>query len=103
MILIAKGTTRQAKRKIKDCKLSRYACYLIAQNRDPAKTTIAAAQTYFAVQTRKQEITIQLDRDRKRLFIREEIKRQNKKCPRLLVSGTGIIHVIFMLLRELFL
>ena len=53
MVRIGSG----AKRKQKDYKLSRYACYLIAQNGDSRKKVIALAQTYFAVQTRKQEIS----------------------------------------------
>lgn len=52
MISIAKG----ARRKINDYKLSRYACYLIAQNGDSHIKEIALAQTYFAIQTRKQEL-----------------------------------------------
>ena len=53
MVQIGSG----AERKQKDYKLTRYACYLIAQNGDSRKKVIATAQTYFAVQTRKQEIT----------------------------------------------
>ena len=53
MIEIAKGGHRN----IDDYKLSRYACYLIAQNGDSRKQVIALAQTYFAIQTRKQELS----------------------------------------------
>jgi len=52
MIELAKG----AQREVEDYALTRYACYLIAQNGDSAKSEIAFAQTYFALQTRKQEL-----------------------------------------------
>ena len=79
MIIIASGTSRETTRTIEDYQLSRYACYLIAQNGDSSKIQISTAQTYFAVQTRKQEITEQLTDDQKRLFIRKEVKNQNIK------------------------
>ena len=78
MINIAKG----AKRKIIDYKLSRYACYLIAQNGDSHMRVIALAQTYFAVQTRKQELNEKeynlLSEDEKRLYRRRQTRDGNK-------------------------
>ncbi len=74
-------TGKGAKREIKDFELSRYACYLIVQNGDPRKEVIALGQTYFAIQTYRQEIADkfnQLDEDNKRLVIRGDIKQWNQ-------------------------
>lgn len=70
-----------AQREIEDYHLSRYACYLIVQNSDPRKEVVALGQTYFAVQTRRQEIADQiaeLDEDSKRLAVRNELRNHNK-------------------------
>jgi DNA-damage-inducible protein D len=74
-----------AERQISDYKLTRYASYLIAQNGDSRKKPIAFAQTYFAIQTRKQEVQdnetkqfMPLSEDERRLLLRDEIKTHNK-------------------------
>jgi len=70
-----------AEREIEDIVLSRYACYLVVQNADPSKEVVALGQTYFAVQTRKQELQEEFDslsEDKKRLAIRNELKEHNK-------------------------
>lgn len=72
-----------AQREMESLKLSRYACYLIVQNADPSKEILATGQTYFAIQTRLQEIR-QMDEynqlsteEEKRLFLRNEMKTHN--------------------------
>ncbi|SDT64888.1 DNA-damage-inducible protein D [Mucilaginibacter mallensis] len=72
-----------AKRDIGDLHLSRYACYLIIQNADPSKEVVALGQTYFAIQTRKQEIMEQSfeqlrSEEEKRLYLRKEMAEHNK-------------------------
>ncbi len=72
---------KNAAKEVVDFKLSRYACYLIVQNGDPRKEVIALGQTYFAIQTRRQEVADyfnNLDEDNKRLVIRGDIKQWNQ-------------------------
>lgn len=79
MVDIGSGAQRQ----VEDVRLSRYACYLIVQNGDPSKPVIANGQTYFALQTRRQELAddakfAQLSEADKRLAIRNELAAHNK-------------------------
>ena len=73
MVKIGSG----AERSIDVIHLSRYACYLIIQNSDPSKEIVALGQTYFAIQTRRQEKTDQLIEDQKRMHLRGEVKKHN--------------------------
>lgn len=80
MVSIGSGAARP----MESIKLSRYACYLLVQNADPSKPIVANGQTYFAYQTRRQELADdkafqKLDEDKKRLFLRNELKEHNKQ------------------------
>lgn len=73
MIEIGKG----GQRSVKTILMSRYACYLAIQNADPKKEIVALGQSYFAIQTRRQELADQELEDERRLMLRDEIRRHN--------------------------
>ena len=75
MVSIGSGAMRE----VKTVLMSRYACYLVIQNADPSKEIVALGQTYFAVQTRRQEISDQAVEDSRRLLLRDEMKVHNMR------------------------
>lgn len=102
MIEVGKGATRE----VDNIKLTRYASYLIAQNGDARKEQIAFAQTYFAIQTRKQEIQdddiaqyTPLSEDQKRVLLRNEIKEHNKNLASAAKQAGVILPVDFAIFQ----
>lgn len=99
MVLLGSGSQRE----LDDVHLSRYACYLVVQNGDPSKPVIASGQTYFAVQTRRQELADEtnfqsLKEDQRRLLLRNELREHNKQlveAAQLAGVETGLDFAIF--------
>ncbi|MBX2952468.1 MAG: DNA damage-inducible protein D [Leadbetterella sp.] len=96
MVQLGSGSLRE----IDDIALTRYACYLIAQNGDAAKSEIAFAQTYFAVQTRKQEIIEQRLLDVARVTAREKLSKSEKKLSAIIYER-GVDDKGFALIRSM--
>jgi DNA-damage-inducible protein D len=89
MVEIGSSATRE----IKVTLLSRYACYLVIQNADPNKEIVAHGQTYFAIQTRRQELADEHVEDERRVLLREEMRRHNAQLADA-ARGAGVIEPI---------
>lgn len=89
MVEIGSGANRE----IKVTLLSRYACYLVIQNADPKKEIVAQGQTYFAVQTRRQELADERIEEERRLLLRDEMRRHNAQLADA-AKGAGVIEPI---------
>ncbi|RPI58425.1 MAG: DNA damage-inducible protein D [Planctomycetaceae bacterium] len=86
MIEIGKG----GQRPVKTILLSRYACYLAIQNADPGKDIVAQGQTYFAIQTRRQELTDDHIEEDRRILLREEMRHHNAQLAET-AKGAGVV------------
>ena len=89
MIEIGKG----GQRTVKTVLLSRYACYLAIQNADPKKQIVAQGQTYFAIQTRRQELGDERIEEERRILLREEMRRHNVQLADA-AKGAGVVEPI---------
>jgi DNA-damage-inducible protein D len=101
MVVIGSG----AQREVADVRLSRYACYLVVQNGDPVKPVIANGQTYFALQTRRQELKdnakfAQLSEEDKRLAIRNELAAHNKYLAAAAKSAGVTTHLDYAIFQD---
>jgi DNA-damage-inducible protein D len=89
MIKIGKG----GQRSVKTVMMSRYACYLVIQNADPGKEIVALGQSYFAIQTRRQELSDLEIEDQRRLLLRAEIRQHNTQLADA-AKGAGVIEPV---------